>query len=514
MVRETVAVIRRYHSQRALLSLILLALVAYITVPTRVIATTSEAYFTSVLATDGNGSSQVLGGGTAKVYANQGPVWENTTFYNNITTSPSSLFYEVIFVTSGINTVSFTGTQVLVNQGSSGSFNWEMPGGFGAAGVVQIAIQLWLNTTIAPIIEDTAQFNFFVVSLTVVGWTQSQVSVQRGLNIQTHLDFNFTNSGNDVMYNASLALMNSSGLQIQPFTVLLGNIGPSQTVGTHFMVSASGDAILGAHSATLSLYFFDFRSEPHQVTETSVIMVMRLGTQLRMDVNPASIKESDYSLIHVQLLDNNGNPVDDAPVNVTLGNFDQILLRTDSYGNAVYQYHADIGSGVYLLSSEYSGTDLFASSSAVTLLSVGSLGTSLTLTTPTTAKIGDTLIFAATLLDEIGQPVEGGNVTFLVNGVVAGWVITDGTGAAVFYYFARANGVIHVKATFSGTDVYEGSDTSISDISVVPASLIVLGGIDLTLPLMLLTASVVVVLTLRSLNVKRKDDSLVASREE
>ena len=462
-------------------------------------ASSPAAYFTSVLATDGNGKKQVLLGGTAKVYSGQAPVFEETVFFNNVTGFPSSTFYEVIFVTTGLTTISFTGGPVIVAYNSSGTFKWQESGGFSGSGVVRIRIELWLNSSGTPTFENAVQFDFLVVSLSVTGWSQSQVIVQRGLNAPVLLMLNFTNGGNDVMYNSSLALLNSSQTLIQPYAYSLGNIQAGQSNLRTFNVTASRGPALGPIQVLFRISFADFRGVSHAVNETAVIYLAQMGTQTAISLSASSITVNGYVSIKILVIDNNGDPVPGVSVTVNIGTLPPLSLQTDSVGNAVYQYQARNGSGVFVLRATYSGDATLAPSTGSSTLTIKPLGTALTLTVPTGGSLGQSSPLSATLLDETGHPVTGANITFLVNGVVVGWVLTDASGVAVLYYYLGLSGTLNFRAAYKGNEVYQGVVSSIATVNVAPASLLVIGGIDLTLPAFLAVAFGILILTARSL---------------
>ncbi len=467
------------------------------------------AYFTSVLATDGNGKKQVFLGGTAKVYSGQAPVVEDTVFFNNVTGFPSSTFYEVIFVTTGLTTISFTGSPVIVSYNSSGTFKWQESGGFSGSADVSIRIELWLNSSGSPVLESTVRFDFLVVMLSVTGWSQSQVIVQRGLNAPVRLSLNFTNGGNDVMYNSSLALLNSSQAMVQPFVYSLGNIQAGQSVLRTFNVTASKGPAVGPIQVLFRISFADFRGFRHAVNQSAIINLAQMGTQAAIFLSASAITVNGYVSIKILVIDNNGDPVANAGLTLDVGNLPPLSLQTDSIGNAVYQYQARNGSGVFLLRAIYSGDSNLASSTASSTLTIKPLGTTLTLTVPRGGSLGQSSPLSATLLDETGHPVTGANITFLVNGAVVGWVLSDASGVAVLYYYMGRSGTLNVRTSYLGSEVYEGAVSSVATVNVAPASLLVIGGVDLTLPAFLAFAFGILVLAVRSLRSHWKTDGEV-----
>lgn len=488
-----------------MLSVLCSALPANLPLHSVVRAASSNAYFTSVLATDGTGLKQVLTGGTAKVYSNQAPVYEYTTFFNNINATRWSIFYEVINVTSGSTSFSFTGDPLNVTSQSSGAWPWYESGGFAGSGVIHISIELFWNSSTGPVFEYAVRFDFLVVLLLVTGWTQSQATVQRGFTVPVLVNLSFTNGGNDLMYNTTLALLNSSGVTLQPYADSLGNIQTGGSVEASFSATAPIGVSIGAHYALFRISFADFRGVRHAVNMTALINLVALGTQITLVPNPSSIKVNAFTLLKIILVDNNGEQVGNAPVNLNIGSLAPINLQTDSSGSAVYQYQARNGSGVYLLRATFPGDLSLASSSTTSILVVNPLQTSLSVNLPGSTSLGQSIAFSATLLDETGRQVVGANVTFLVNDFAVGWVLTDASGVAVLYYFPKTNGILNVRASYLGSPTYSGSESTAATVNVAPASLFVIGGLDLTLPVFLAFAFGVLVLTARSLKTRWKE---------
>ncbi len=468
-----------------------------------------DAYFTSVMVTDGNGEKEVLAGGVAKVYSNQAPVIEDTVFFNNVTSAPSSIFYEVIFLTNGPTTLSFTGDSVAVSSRASGTFNWQESGGFGGSGYVNIRIELWLNSSGKPVLESTVQFDFQIVLLTVTSWMQSQASVQRGLSVPVRLAVNFTNGGNDEMYNSTLALLNASGAIIQPYVYSLGDLHIGGSAGAVFDVSAAQGSTFGPLAILFRISFADFRGVLHAVNETAVVDLTRLGTEITIVPSVPRVNENGYASIKVSLADNNGNPVADAGLTLSIGNLPPLFLHTDSYGNAVYQYQARNGSGVFVLRASFAGDSNLAPSVGSSTFVVNPLATILTLAVPNGLSLGQITAFSAMLLDATGHPVIGANITFLVNGKGVGWVLTDTSGVAVLYYELGISGYLNIKASYLGSDAYESADSATTTVNVAPASLFVLLGVDLTLPIFLAFAFGIFVLAARSLKANWKSQGEV-----
>ncbi len=462
-------------------------------------AGSSTAYFTSVKATDGNNVKEVVGGGTAKVYSGQAPVLEDTVFFNNVSGFPSSTFYEVIFLSTGGTTISFTGDPVTVSYNSSGTFNWQESGGLSGSGNVSIRIELWLNSSGSRMLESVVQFNFMVVMLSVTGWSQSQVIVQRGLNAPARLALNFTNGGNDVMYNSSIALLNSSQTSIQPYVYSLGNLQAGGSILRMFNVTAAKGPPLGPIQVLFRVSFADFRGVRHAVNETVVVNLAQMGTQTAIFLSTSSITVNGYVAIKILITDNNGDPVPGAAVTLNIGSLMPLSLQTDSVGSAVYQYQARNGSGIFLLRAIYTGDVTLAPSTASSTLTIKPLGTALTLTVPFSGSLGQSSPISATLLDDTGHPVTGANITFLVNGAVVGWVLTDASGVAVLYYYLGTSGTLNIRTAYQGSEVYQGAVSSVATVNVAPASLLIIGGIDLTLPAFLAVAFGILILTARSL---------------
>jgi hypothetical protein len=96
---------------------------------------------------------------------------------------------------------------------------------------------------------------------------------------------------------------------------------------------------------------------------------------------------------------------------------------------------------------------------------------------PTSAKIGETIDVIATLRDSYGNPMSGCTVTFTFDSRQIGQINTNPSGvASLAYKLSVSPGTYVIKASYGGSQKYEGAENSVS-VSVNPLKLVVTSSI-------------------------------------
>lgn len=94
-------------------------------------------------------------------------------------------------------------------------------------------------------------------------------------------------------------------------------------------------------------------------------------------------------------------------------------------------------------------------------IEVASLGTSLTLTSPSTARIGSNITISAKLLDGNRNPMSGQTISFSIGGMNIGSSDTDISGTASVTYTVNLDpGTYNLIAAYDGSTSYGSSSTS------------------------------------------------------
>jgi len=410
-----------------------------------------DAYFTSIKVTHGNGDIELISGGTAKVYDGQ-LTWINLTYYNERCGLLGANLYtkvyedDVLIGTSGETYVlkgTYYGNQWYLTEYGPITHNYK--------------VELWWDSSGTHYLEDVNYFSIQVVKLSVANWSPSSLSVEKGKTTASAWSISFKNGGNDMMYGSSISIVDSGGLQISPVSTDLGDVASQGTKSTSFSVVAPSTLSTGSKTVSFEVSYEDFRGTSHTESKTAYVTVTKLGTSITLTLEPSSLKKDSSTTITAKLLDGNGNPIANQPVDFFIGTTSLGSANTDTSGNAVKPYTANIDAGTYVINASYSGSADFGSSSGTINLIVNPFTTTLTIEVPSATQ-GKPVTLKATLKDENDNPVQGVSIQFQIydgtNWSNIGSANTDSNGIASISYTPSNTGTFQVRAVFSGTTNY------------------------------------------------------------
>jgi len=191
-----------------------------------------NAYFTSIMVTNGNDTIELINGGTAKVYDGQ-TAWKNLTFYNEACGLLGANLYTKIY-RDGL--LVGTSNERYVWKGFYSSDNWYSTE-YGSA-TKEYKVELWWDSAGTHYLEDVNYFDVWVVKLFVSDWSPESLTVEKGKTTASTLSVSFENGGNDYMYSTTISVVDSDGLQISPQSQSLGDISAEGTKSVGFSVIA------------------------------------------------------------------------------------------------------------------------------------------------------------------------------------------------------------------------------------------------------------------------------------
>lgn len=410
-----------------------------------------DAYFTSIMVTNGDDAIELITGGTAKVYDGQ-TAWKNLTFYNEACGVFGANLYTKIYVN---DTLSGTSSERYVWKGTYNNDNWYWTE-YGPA-LYEYEAELWWDSSGTHYLEDRNYFNIKVVKLFVSDWAPSTLSVEKGKTTASTLSISFKNGGNDYMYDASISVIDSDGLTISPDTQNLQDITSGGTKSTSFSVTAPTTATLGTHTVSFEISYDDFRGVSHSETKTASIDVTKLSTSIDLSLQPSSLKVGTSTTITAKLTDGNNVALTNKEISFSIGTTSISTATTDSSGNAVKAYTTNLDAGTYAIKASYAGSTDYDSSSATSNLIVNSLDTTLTINAPST-KVGATTTISTTLRDENEEPISEASIDFYLyeNGV---WTkissaTTDAVGGASIIRTFDTAADYQIKTAYAGSTNY------------------------------------------------------------
>lgn len=349
-----------------------------------------------------------------------------------------------------------TGTWRL-DKGSSATKTYTVSLGSGPA-IKAVRIELYWDYEGTPYLQDTISFSEKIVKVFVDDWSPSSLTVEKGKTIASTLSISFKNGGNDYMYGASISIIDSDGLTISPDTQNLQDIASGGTKSTSFSVTAPTTATLGTHTVSFEVSYNDFRNVSHYETKTASIDVTKLSTSIDLSLEPSSLKIGASTTITAKLTDGNNVALANKEISFSIGTTSIGTAMTDSSGNAVKTYTADVDAGTYTIKSSYAGSTDYGSSSATSNLIVNLLDTTLTINAPS-VKVEATATITTTLKDENGNPVSDANIDFYLyeegEWAKISSTTTDVVGEASITQTFNIAGDYPIKTAYAGSTNYK-----------------------------------------------------------
>jgi len=258
-------------------------------------------------------------------------------------------------------------------------------------------------------------------------------------------------------------------LDVSPQSRSLGDISSGGTKSTSFSITAPTTATLGTHTVSFQIDYDDFRGVSHSETKTASVSVAKLGTSITLDLEPSSINIGDSTTITATLVDGNANSIENQEITFSIGATTIGTASTDSSGNAVRPYTANVDAGTYVIEASYTESTDYGPSSATNNLIVNPFTTTLTIDVPSATEEKECTI-KATLKDENDNPCMHTDLDFYIYEENAwkkiGTAKTDSNGVASIEYTPTSTGTFQFKATFGGTTNYAQSSSTSTDLNV------------------------------------------------
>jgi uncharacterized repeat protein (TIGR01451 family) len=288
-----------------------------------------------------------------------------------------------------------------------------------------------------------------------------------------------TNTGNDEVYNVSVAMPDLPGLLIDPASGFIGVLRPHSSATMVFMVSAPEGAEPGERRFNLTFAFGDSLGASHSHAEEASISVDPLATVITLEPGYYVTKKDNSVTLVARLVDANGEPVVGEEVTFFVSSRQAsscdcsspyMYAITNSSGFATRTY-IEYLAGTHNMSAFFGGRgNLAPSNTANGTVTALKLVTSLNVSAPPSAFPGSNVTLSAVLTDENGKKVTYALVTFQrLNGtswVDVGDASTDWRGTASISVTVPAGESVY-GAVFPGTSDYLPSSYMGASVSAV-----------------------------------------------
>ena len=417
------------------------------------------ARFTSIKVTHAGDVIELIDNiRTAKVYLDNQPMSATFRFLNE-NLGPEANLYTKIYIDG---TLENTSDNKLTPMGMSNFTTWSTTPSIPV--IQHWKVELWWGDNL----EDTKEFDVWVVDLHVDDWSPAPLTVEKGKIAPSSWSITFKNGGNDNMENVLIRVVDFAGLQITPTSENLGNIIVGETKSISFSVTAPLTLTIGPCTVTFRIAYSDFRGISHTETMQASVNVAKLSTSITLSVEPPSVEKDGLCRIIAKLVDGNGNPMANQTISFSVEGAQIGSVNTDSSGNAVKEYTANVDAGTYVISAFFGGTADHENSTKTTDLTVEPFETTLTLEVPS-AMLGEPVSIKATLKDEKGIPLQNMDVEFQVSEEnvwkTIGSAKTNPSGIASIEYKPTTAGTLKIRAIFAGVTNYDES-SAIADLVV------------------------------------------------
>lgn len=417
------------------------------------------ARFTSIKVTHAGDVIELIDNiRTAKVYLDNQPMSVTLRFINE-NLEPEANLYTKIYID---DTLENTSDNKLTPMGMSNFTTWSTTPSSPA--IQRWKVELWSGDNL----EDAKEFDVWVVELYVDNWSPAPLTVEKGKIAPSSWSISFKNGGNDNMENALIRVVDFVGLQITPISENLDNIIVGETKSISFSVTAPFTLTIGPRTVAFRIAYSDFRGISHTETMQASVNVAKLSTNITLSVEPSSVKKDGLCRIIAKLVDGNGNPMVNQMISFSVEGAPIGSANTDSSGNAVKEYTANVDAGTYVISASFGGDADYENSTKTTNLTVKPFETTLALDVPST-MVEEPVTIKATLKDEKGIPLQNVDVEFQISEEnvwkMIGSAKTDSNGIASIEYKPTTGGTLKIRAVFAGTTNYEES-SAIADLVI------------------------------------------------
>lgn len=442
----------------------------------------SNAYFTSIKVTDKDGVIELLDSGIATVYEGQ-TTWLNLTFYNEeIIGEPVARFYTKTYKNDALIR---TSNGQSVPKGFSGTDNWSFTSE--DYGTQSWTVELWWDESFHNPLGtqhrvDVQSFQIKVVKVFVTDWSQETCTVKKESSTPSTLYVSFRNGGNDYMYNTQIVVTESMGLNITPTMYGYWNVPSGSEKFISFSVAAPASLETGSYNIPFIVIYQDFAQNDFGDEVSAMVEVVKQETEMSLNLNPSNVKVDSTVTLTATLIDEEQNPIPGQTVDFSIGSNSIGQATTNSSGNAVLNYVADLDAGSHQITASFTGGDAYEPCTATENLTVTQLGTTIEIDVASSATVNNPVTITAILTDENDNFIAGGTVAFYLyesgswNSI--GSATTNLYGAASIEHTFTVVGNYQLKASYSRSTNYAESNSDVSTMQVNSAA--TTAGIDYT----------------------------------
>ncbi|MBS7650981.1 hypothetical protein KEJ35_06500 [Candidatus Bathyarchaeota archaeon] len=369
--------------------------------------------------------------------------------------SSDKLFYIKIYRQEELIYNGKTSPFECVKGETTGRMRIPLPGWIGP-GTYTLTVELTSATSDTTL--DSKTLMLTVVKLTAGDWASSVSNATWGLNETLPFRVNFTNIGNDDMFDAVLTVIKSN-LKISPLSS--GNMGRVRSFETKTVTFTLGslnekEVKPGTYKITFRLLFNDFRGIAHSQDETLDFKLEKMRLNINLSTTPPNPKYGEEIRFKLKLTDMKGKPLPDEQLNIQVGKATMQNL-TDRNGETTYTYRGILDSGEHNIKTIYNGSEYYMNLTKTFRLKIDPLATILIIKTPKILNATVPATLNLTLLDESGRPLKGQKLEILLKTQteeIPYEKLTEKNGEAYLTLNLTRSGDFQLQANFPGSRNY------------------------------------------------------------
>jgi hypothetical protein len=417
--------------------------------------------------------------------------------FPNTSNPVSTMVEEDLAVSNGVVYLSAQQTLSATQGSYSGIFTVRTSGGYPANG----------QFPSPPLVKVISNYD------PVPGITQGLATCPGGVSQIPAIQARFTVSGNYLVFTETQQLQNcttmatsfAGGLYAYNLTThavqVISDYGSPVTLGEP-VVSGLSAAEPGSLSADGHFTFVAGTTNASTSTTTQILYstyLPQLVTAVSLTASGATTTGGSIALTAV--VSPNTGAANEATGSVRFLDGATVLgtQPIDSTGTATFTV-STLSNGPHTLQAIYSGDALYeGATSAAVPLSNGKATPILTLTSPSTIFVGQSITFTARLSTSAGAPT--GQIVFSAGGVTLGSAAVGSDGSASFSISTLPAGTMQVVATYSGDSNFNAAVSAPDSVQVLTFNTVNLTPYTLTFPTQSVgTTSAAQILTLSNFN--------------
>lgn len=259
-------------------------------VPSTIAQSPSGATFTSITATHGISSKQLITGGTAKIYYKQNPVYVNLTLFNANCSMSSENFFWIQAISVGTGG-SWPSENLLVNEGTSTTLVYDLCNLTCGACIQQgghyfsdsiwnftqdisqplvFTFRLYYNATEERVLEDERTVTLNIIK-DFVSLSQDPSEIEKGKS--GTLGLSVSNLDSESIFDVNITLTDSGAFQCSSPNRALNTIAGSSKRSTAFDLQVPENLETGSYNVTLQIAYKDFSGAAHIETKNASVTV-------------------------------------------------------------------------------------------------------------------------------------------------------------------------------------------------------------------------------------------------